>query len=60
MDIAFLSIRRFPLKGETHFCILGKPFFENGFSVAPYFIFLRENKIRKKTLNVTPNMEKRV
>ena len=32
-----------------------KPFFENGFEVVTYFIFLRENKIRKKPLNVTHN-----
>ena len=43
----------FPLKGETRFfCIFEKTHFENDFGVT---IFLRENKIRKKTLNVTPN-----
>ena len=60
MDIAFLSIRRFPLKGETRFVFWKNHFFENGYRVVIYFIFLRENKIRKKALNVTPNMEKRV
>ena len=60
MDIAFLAMM-FPLKGETRlfiyfFCIFEKNHFEKGFEVATYFIiFLRENKIRKKTLNETPN-----
>ena len=43
-------------KARLIFCIFEKPFFFNGFGVATYFYyFLRENKIRKKTLNVTPN-----
>ena len=51
-----LVIICFSLKGKTRFYILKKkPFFENGFEVATYFIFLRENKIRKKPLNVTHN-----
>ena len=45
----------FPLKGETCFGIL-KNHFEKDFVVAIYFIlFLKEKKLRKKTLNVTHN-----
>ena len=48
-----LAMIRFQLKGETYFLLLY--IFENGFGVVTYFTFLRENKIRKKTLNVTHN-----
>ena len=55
-----LAMMLFSLKGETcfFFFVFLKNHFENGFGVATYFIlFLRENKIRKKTLNVTLNMK---
>ena len=48
---------RFPLKRrDSFFVFLKNDFFENGFGVATYlFNFFRENKIRKKTLNMTHN-----
>ena len=52
----------FPLDGVTRFFILFSEnlFFFKGLGVVTYlcFIFLRENKIRKKTLSVTAYLEK--
>ena len=51
-----LAMMRFPLEGDTRFF-----FFEKGFlNRHLFYFFLRENKIRKKTQNMTHNMEKRI
>ena len=59
MDIAFFAMMCSHSKTRLvffFFCIFEKNHFENGFGVTTYFIiYLRENKIRKKTLNVTHN-----
>ena len=57
MDLGYdtFSIRR-----RDSFFVFLKNHFENSFGVTTYFIFLKESKIIKKTLNVTTNMEKRV
>ena len=57
MDLHFLRV--FPLDGETRFLFGENLIFKKRLGVATYFcfIFLRENKIRKKTLSVTPYLE---
>ena len=50
----------FPLNGAIHFLLIEKNMiFRKDLGVATYFFFfLREKKIRKKTLSVAPYLEK--
>ena len=51
MDPVFFGYYVFPIKNARLILYLKKPFLENDLK-SPLF-FLRENKIRKKTLNMT-------
>ena len=63
VDPAFRSTRSYSMAKLIFFYLFGENFiFRKRLGVATYFcfIFLRENKIRKKTLSVTPYLEKTV
>ena len=58
-----ISLEAFPLKGETCFFIYlvkNMIFRRDLESLLIFVLFLRKNKIRKKTLSVTPYLEKTV
>ena len=50
----------FPLDGKTRFFYLKKKMIFRKYLESPliFVLFLKENKIRKKTLSVTPYLEK--
>ena len=46
MDLVFLIIMRFPLKGETRFLFKKKPILENGLESSLIFVFILKVKIK--------------
>ena len=54
--------RASPLDGETRFLLLKNHLKKKWFGVATYFCFILmgKNKIRKKTLNMTPDKKRQV